>query len=174
VRGSSWKEGCPVRLEDLRYVQVSYRGFDGRIRTGELVVHADVVEVTIALFGDWFVLRYPIERMTLVDDFDGDDDLSMAANNTSAFNCRRVAGTDRWSEHAYGMAIDVNPVQNPYVRGDRVDPAAGAAYLNRGDPRPGMLVEGSGEVQALERHGWQWGGRWASSKDYQHLSRSGR
>jgi hypothetical protein len=171
---SSWRAGCPVPLSSLRYLQVSHMGFDGRERLGELVVHqADVTAVAIAFKLMWDA-RVPIERMRLVDDYDGSDDASMAANNTSAFNCRRVAGTGTWSQHAYGRAIDINPVQNPYVAGSLVDPSAGRAFLDRRNVRPGMLVERGPAVAAFDRIGWGWGGRWSSAKDYQHVSANGR
>ena len=111
--------------------------------------------------------------MQLVDDFGGDDAASMAANNTSAFNCRTVAGSARWSEHAYGTAIDINPVQNPYVAGSAVDPPAGSEYLDRANVRPGMMVSGGVGVNVFRFVGWGWGGDWSSAKDYQHVSLRG-
>jgi len=174
LRAYSWRPGCPVPIRDLRYIQVSHWTFDGRIATGEVIVHEGVTGQAVGLFADLFQLGFPIAQMRRIDDFAGSDDASMAANNTSGFNCRKVAGTDRWSEHAYGRAIDVNPVQNPYVRGSTVQPAAGRAYLDRSAYRPGMLIAGRPEVAAAKRHSWGWGGDWTSSKDYQHLSTTGR
>lgn len=171
---SSWRAGCPVPLSSLRYVRVSHMDLQGRERVGELVLHHDAVNRVVAAFKLMWDARFGIERMQLVDDFGGSDAASMAANNTSAFNCRRVSGTSTWSQHAYGRAIDINPVQNPYVSGGLVDPPAGNAYLNRGDVRPGMLVQGGPAVSAFDRIGWGWGGRWSSSKDYQHVSANGR
>jgi D-alanyl-D-alanine carboxypeptidase len=170
----SWRPGCPVGLADLRLLRVDHWGFDRRVHRGELVVHRDqarrILEVMRWLFG----LRYPIRRMRLVDDYRADDDRSMAANNTSAFNCRRVAGTSRWSEHAYGRAIDVNPVQNPYVAGRHVSPPAGRPYANRARRAPGMVHAGDAVVRAFAAAGWSWGGAWRSARDYQHFSASGR
>jgi hypothetical protein len=171
---TSWRPGCPVLLPDLRLLRLSHMDFGGTERTGELVVHRDAVDVVVALFRAIWEEGFPIASMRLVDDFGGDDDASMAANNTSAFNCRRVAGTDRWSEHAYGRAVDINPVQNPYVSSRGVEPAAGAAWLNRADVRPGMLVAGSRAINVVDWVGWGWGGRWTSARDYQHVSASGR
>ena len=111
--------------------------------------------------------------MQLVDDFGGDDAASMAANNTSAFNCRRVAGSSSWSQHSYGRAIDINPVQNPYVSGSTVSPPAGGAYLDRGHIRPGMIVADDAAVRSFAAVGWSWGGAWARTKDYQHFSLTG-
>ncbi|MEI2699183.1 MAG: M15 family metallopeptidase [Microthrixaceae bacterium] len=171
---TSWRPGCPVQLSSLRYLRLSFMGFDGAEHLGELVVHErDVTAVAIAFKLMWDD-GFRIERMQLVDDFGGDDAASMAANNTSAFNCRRVSGGSQWSEHAYGRAIDINPVQNPWVSGSQVEPATGAAFSNRHDVRTGMLVEGGPAVAAFDRIAWGWGGRWSSVRDYQHVSASGR
>jgi len=171
---SSWHAGCPVPLEDLRYVQVDYWGFDGREHRGELVVHTDAADGIATVFAELFAVRFPIERIVLIDDYGGDDNRSMAANNTSAFNCRYVAGTTRWSEHAYGRAIDINPVHNPYLRGSIVSPPAGADYLDRTLDEPGMVHVGDAAVTAFADIGWSWGGNWTNSKDYQHFSATGR
>jgi len=170
---TSWRRGCPVELADLRYVTVTYRDPEGRTATGELVVHADVAASVVAVFGELFAQGYPIRSMRLVDDFGGSDDASMAADNTSAFNCRAVTGGTGWSEHAYGRAIDLNPVENPYVAGSRVAPPAGEAFAGRPDA-PGVLHAGDPVVRAFAAHGWQWGGAWSSPVDYQHFSTTGR
>jgi len=112
--------------------------------------------------------------MEPVDAFGGDDDRSMAANNTSAFNCRTIAGSSRWSEHAFGRAIDINPVQNPYVRGASVDPPAGATFLDRASGAPGLITADGPVVAAFAKIGWRWGGAWSAGQDYQHFSASGR
>jgi hypothetical protein len=171
---ASWRPGCPVGPGDLRAVRFPHFRADGSRTEGVLVVHRDVVGDVVALVRAAHGTRFPITQARPVDDFGGDDDASMAADNTSAFNCRRVAGTTTWSQHAYGRAIDFNPVANPYVRGDRVDPPAGRAYTDRSDIRPGMLVEGSAVIQTVDRLGWGWGGRWTSGQDHQHVSRNGR
>ncbi len=170
---TSWRPGCPVPLEQLRYVEVSYMRFDGTEQRGELVLHQDVAYYLKGVFQTLWNEDFRFERMQLIDDFGGDDDASMAANNTSAFNCRAVAGTSTWSQHSYGTAIDVNPVQNPYVSGSQVDPPAGADYLDRGDVRPGMMVAGGVGVNVFRFVGWGWGGDWSSAKDYQHVSLRG-
>ncbi len=170
---TSWRPGCPVPLSELRYLKLSYMDFSGAERTGELVVHRDAVDVAVAMFRLMWEENFPIASLRLVDDFGGDDDASMAANNTSAFNCRYVAGTTRWSNHATGRAIDINPIQNPWVSSRGVEPPAGAAFTDRSSVRPGMLVAGSPAVRVADYVGWGWGGRWSSSKDYQHLSASG-
>ncbi len=172
---SSWRAGCPVPLEDLRLLRLSHWGFDGAVRTGELVVHADAATDVVAAFRAIYDARFPIERMELVDEYGGDDDASMAANNTSAFNCRMATGADRWSEHAYGRAIDINPVQNPYVtRSGAVLPPSGARYVTRDPSVPGLITGDGPVVRAFAAIGWAWGGTWSSSKDYQHVSATGR
>lgn len=171
---SSWRPGCPVPLSSLRHMRISHMGFDGTERTGSLVVHADQVAAVAIAFELMWDAGFPVERMQLVDDFGGNDDASIAANNTSAFNCRRVAGSASWSQHSYGRAVDINPVQNPYVAGSTVSPPAGRAYLDRGNVRTGMIVQGDWVVRAFGIVGWGWGGAWSSAKDYQHFSSTGR
>lgn len=169
----SWRPGCPVALSDLRHLTVTHRGTDGVDHAGELVVAATVADDVVAAFRTLYEIGYPITSVRLVDDFGGDDDASMAADNTSAFNCRAVTGGDGFSEHSYGTAIDVNPVQNPYVRGDTVLPPAGRDFVSRPD-LPGVLHAGDSAVAAFTGIGWTWGGTWASPTDYQHFSLSGR
>lgn len=172
---SSWREGCPVHFSDLRLVTVSHWGFDGALHDGQLVVHHDVAVAVVGIFYTLYNSRFPIERMQPVDVYGADDNASMAANNTSAFNCRSVTGQPGvWSEHSYGRAIDINPVQNPYVRGGTVLPPAGSAYLNRSSSAQGLIKAGGPAVVAFAAAGWGWGGNWSSIKDYQHFSASGR
>src|SRR6478735_6810599 len=157
---TSWRDGCPVPLADLRYVVVSYRGFDGADHTGELVVAASVAGAVTEVFRDLYDSGYPIASMRLVDDFGGSDDASMAANNTSAFNCRPVTGGGGFSEHSYGTAIDLNPVQNPYLSGSVVLPPAGRPFAGRPAAR-GVIQPGDTVVTAFAAHGWTWGGTWS-------------
>lgn len=170
---SSWRPGCPVALTDLRYLSLTYRSPDGTVQQGELVVSAAVADDVVAIFRQLYDIGYPIASMRLVDDFGGDDDASMAANNTSAFNCRPVTGGVGFSEHSYGTAIDVNPVQNPYLRGSLVLPAAGRAFVDRPDA-PGVIHAGDAVVTVFADHGFSWGGSWREPVDYQHFSVSGR
>lgn len=170
--------GCPVPLADLRYLRTSFVGFDGRAHTGEIVVHEDYAVAVTQVFERLYDARWPIQRMHLVDDYGGDDNRSMAANNTSGYNCRRVAGADAWSAHAYGAAIDVNPVQNPYLTGSSVAPPAGRRFvaIDRSAHAPvdaGVIRAGNLVVRAFEEIGWEWGGDWSTSKDYQHFCWSG-
>ncbi len=174
MTGSSWRPGCPVGLDDLRLLELSYWDLDGVTRTGRLVVHRQQADAVLGAFRRLFEARFPIERMELVDAFGADDDASMAANNTSAFNCRTVSGTSSWSEHAYGHAVDVNPRFNPWVTAGGVDPPNGAEFVDRSQQRPGMIHEGDIVVQAFAAIGWTWGGTFSQAKDYQHFSATGR
>ena len=172
MRGRSWRDDprCPGR-DQLAYLELDHRTFAGGAGRGELVVARAIADAAVALFGRLWQLDFPIARMTLVDDFDGDDERSMAADNTSAFNFRVVAGTDQLSQHAFGLAIDINPVENPWVRGGGFVPAAGAPYLDRGDVRPGMIVRPGPVVALFDELGWEWGGDWAHAQDHHHILR---
>ena len=172
----SWHRGCPVGPSQLRRVRLRYVGFDGRTHFGQLVVNARVTSEAITVFGALYRARFPIRRMRPIDAYHGSDVRSMAADNTSAFNCRYAvtSGAKQWSMHAYGEAIDVNTVENPYILDGRVRPAKAKAYADRSKVRPGMAVEGGVLVRAFTRVGWGWGGRWTGSPDYQHFSANGR
>jgi hypothetical protein len=170
----SYRAGCPVAPADLRLVRVSYRGFDGRAHVGALVVHRRVARDVVVVFRRLYAAGFPIRRMTPVSTYRGSDDASMAADNSSGFNCRRAVGGSGWSEHAYGTAIDVNPVENPYVLNGRALPPAGRVYLDRRRVRAGMAVGGGVLVRAFAAVGWEWGGRWTGAPDYQHFSVNGR
>jgi hypothetical protein len=172
--GSSYRAGCPVPPSDLRLLQVTFLGFDGRPHLGEIVVHRSQAAHVVEVFRRLYDARFPVQQMVTVEQYGSDDDRSTAANNTSAFNCRTVTGGSGFSEHAYGTALDINPVQNPYVRGSTVLPEAGRAYLDRSDLRPGMVVAGDVVVRAFAAAGWGWGGDFRTFKDYQHFSLSGR
>ena len=173
--GRSWHAGCPVGPARLRRLSVSYVGFDGRAHRGELVVNSSVTGEVTVVFRRLYAARFPIRRMVPVSRYGGSDDRAAAADDTSAFNCRYAVapGPKRWSVHAYGLAIDVNDVENPYIEGDRVIPPAGAAYRDRTRVRPGMALPGGVLVRAFAAVGWLWGGRWTASPDYQHFSRTG-
>jgi len=175
MTGVSWRPGCPVGLDALRLVRARYVGMDGRAHTGRIVVHGDVATEVVAVLRRLYAARFPIRRMVPVDAFGGSDYRSIEADNTSAFNCRYVDGTTRWSEHAYGRAIDLNPIENPYVTaGGTTSHPASRSFLRRAPYRPGMAVEGGAVVRAFDAVGWGWGGRWSGARDYQHFSASGR
>ena len=173
--GRSWHPGCPVGPSALRTLTVSYVGFDGRAHRGQLVLASSVTAEVTTVLRTLYRARFPIRRMVPIARYGGSDDRSAAADNTSAFNCRRAvaSGPPRWSVHAYGEAIDVNDVENPYFEGGRVIPPAGAAYRNRTRVRPGMAVRGGVLVRAFASIGWMWGGRGTATPDYQHFSRTG-
>lgn len=164
---------CPVPVRQLRSLRLSYLGFDGREHRGELIVHRRYARDVASVFEELYDARRPLHRMRPVEAYGGDNDRSLAANNTSGFNCRRVKGTDKWSDHAYGAAVDVNPVQNPYVFPDEVRPPNGAGFaaLDRsaGAALPdGAVAEWDAVVRAFARIGWAWGGRF-NDPDYQHF-----
>lgn len=174
VARSTWQEACPVGLDGLRYVTVSFYGFDGRFHTGELLVATDVAEGIVEVFRRLHAARFPMEevRITRPDELDAPP--TGDGNNTGAFVCRPVTGGSGWSEHAYGRAIDINPFHNPYERGDVVLPELASAYLDRSNQRPGMILPGDAATQAFAELGWGWGGEWNSLKDYQHFSENDR
>ena len=171
----SWHRGCPVAPVSLRRLRLGYWGFDGRAHTGALIVNVKAVASLTRVFSRLYEGRFPIRRMRPIDAYGGSDERSLDADNTAAFNCRYAvaSGPKRWSVHAYGLAVDVNPVENPYVLGRNVHPRAGRAYLDRSRYRPGMAVLGRLLVRVFADAGWQWGGRWTGSPDYQHFSMSG-
>jgi hypothetical protein len=174
MRGNSWHRGCPVPIRDLRLVKMSFHGFDGARHQGKLVVHQDSSAALVRVFRAMYRADFKIRRMHLVDRYNSSDQASMRADNTSAFNCRPVAGTNRWSQHAYGRAIDINPVENPYVRSDgSASPRKGRRYTDRSRQHKGMIHSGDATVQAFADIGWGWGGNWGSAKDYQHFSATG-
>ena len=161
------------RRHRLRRIDLDYIGFDGQTHHGSLVVHEELVPDVIAIFEQLYRLRYPIEKMQTVDHYaDANDELSMEDNNTSAFNCRLIPGTDQWSPHAYGRAIDINTLLNPclYASG-YFEPQNAAAYLDRSRTDPGLLHNGDPAVLAFTDRGWRWGGDWNAPLDYQHFER---
>jgi hypothetical protein len=174
MSGVSWRPGCPVGFADLRLVTLTYHGFDGRAHTGRLVANKDAAGALVGVFRRLYASRFPIRRMDLVDKYGGDDFRSIEADNTSAFNCRPATGSSRWSQHAYGRAIDVNPIENPYVTSaGTTSHRAGRPYLDRSRHRPGMAYDGGVLVEAFQAAGWGWGGSWSGVKDYQHFSSTG-
>jgi len=171
----SHHRGCPVPLTELRYLHMTYLGFDHRAHTGEMVVHGDMATDVTHVFKRLYEARWPVRWMRLVDNYSGDDDRSMAANNTSAYNCRRISGSPAWSDHAYGSAIDINPVQNPDLLGRSIRPRSGARYatVDRSGAAPaplGVITTNSVVVGAFADFGWFWSGDWTALKDYQHFS----
>lgn len=171
--GETWTEGCPVSLDDLRRVELTFWGFDGEHHTGELVVHRDVADDVAWVFGELHAARFPLEQVAMVTPADLDAPVTGDGNTTAAFVCRPVRGGTTPSAHASGLAIDVNPFTNPYVRGDVVIPELASAYLDRSWDRPGMIHEGDVVTTAFAEIGWTWGGAWGEA-DLMHFSATGR
>lgn len=174
MQGRSLRPDLPcARREELVLMRIPYRDFQGETRMGALVVASKVAAQVAAIFDEIYASgRFRIYQMRLIDDFDGDDDRSIAANNTSGFNCR-LTDHGGLSKHALGLAIDVNPVQNPYREGNLTAPEAGREYdqpQKRRSGIMGLIVEGDIVTRAFGRHGWSWGGRWRHTVDYQHFS----
>ena len=175
MTGAVWRRGCPVGLGSLRAVRATHVGFDGAAHDGVLVVHRARAASVLRVLERLYEQRFPIRRMQPIQRYGGSDHRSIEADNTSAFNCRRVTGGSGWSEHAYGRAIDLNPIENPYITANgTTSHRKSEPYLDRDDVRPGMAVEGSAVVAAFGTEGWKWGGRWASPVDTQHFSTTGR
>ena len=170
MKRHSWREGCPVPLEKLSYIYLKHWGFDDKVHDGRLVVHQEVSKDVVEIFKILFRERFPIEKMKLIDDYKGSDDKSMADNNTSAFNCRSVTGRPGvFSKHSYGLAIDINPLFNPYILKNTILPPAGKDFVNRQLNVKGMIKKGDAVYRAFREHGWTWGGDWFTIKDYQHF-----
>ena len=170
---STWEAACPVTLDELRYVRVAFWGFDGLHHTGELLVHRDVAEQIVQVFARLHDARFPVEEMRITRRDELDAHPTGDGNNTGSFVCRPTVGSSSWSQHAYGLALDLNPFHNPLDRDDIVIPELASAYLDRTDVRPGMILAGDAVTQAFAEIGWGWGGDWSSSKDWMHFSQSG-
>ena len=171
---STWKPACPVRADQLDWVRVTYRGFDGERHSGELLAHEEVSADLVKVFRALWEARFPIEEMRITEPRELNLDPTGDGNNTAAFVCRPSADGSGFSEHARGLAIDVNPFQNPYRRGEVVIPELASAYLDRDWERPGMIRQDGPVVEAFDAIGWGWGGRYRNLTDLHHFSRSGR
>jgi hypothetical protein len=174
IARSTWDSNCPVSIDELAYLNLSFWGFDGRPHTGEMIVNVSVVADVITVFETLFVERFPIEEMRVVTLEELDAPPTGDGNNTTAFVCRPVVGGTRFSQHAYGLAVDINPFHNPYIKGDLILPELAVDYLDRTRLLPGMIVEGDVVVQAFDDIGWGWGGRWRSLTDTHHFSLNDR
>ncbi len=169
---SSWRAGCPLAVDKLKLVTVRYVGLDKKSHNGQLVVSAKVAGEVAEIFKSLYTMRFPLAEVSTVENYGSDDNTSIRANNTSAFNCRNVAGTNRWSKHSYGAAIDVNPLINPYVLDGKAEPAESAPYLDRNLNYAGMFA-GTDDpaVRAFTDRGWTWGGTWTDPVDIQHFEK---
>lgn len=176
MQGRSFKADCTTQRSDLRYLRLLHRRADGTAVVGELVVNCAIADDVIDIFRELYAQNYPIERMRLPDYWEADDERSMAANNTSAFNFRRVSHSSRVSKHGLGMAIDINPLYNPCRRVLKngkveVEPAAGRPYADRSKAFPYKVERGDLCYRLFRAHGFRWGGDWKHTKDYQHFER---
>ena len=177
IKGNSWRKGCPVSLQNLRYLQITYRDFNGHDRKGELIVHKDVALEVKQIFSELYAVGYPIRKMKLVSTYKGSDWQSIEADNTSAFNCRKATGSKNWSKHSYGKAIDLNSIENPYIsRSGHISHKASQQYRKRVHKKhssadKAVLLKNDKAVRIFKKYGWKWGGDWSGVKDYQHFSK---
>lgn len=169
--GVSYPEDAEIKLSDLRYLRLSYVDFDGREQVGELVCNKAIADDLVAVFRDLYEARYPIRSIRLIDDFGGDDEASMAADNTSCFNYRKKTGMRELSKHALGLAVDINPFENPYVRPSRVRPAGASAFADRTKEFPHKIDKNDLCYRLFHARGFSWGGSWRSVQDYQHFEK---
>lgn len=169
--GRSLTDTTKITLEQLRYLTLPYYDYDGHIQSGEMVCNKAIAHDLLCVFRDLFSHAYPIQSIRLIDDFDADDEASMQANNTSCFNFRKRSGVNMLSQHAYGMAVDINPLQNPCVRGTRVRPSTATEYADRSKDFEHKIDGNDLCVKVFTSYGFKWGGRWASTKDYQHFEK---
>ena len=175
IEGKSFKENCTTPRRDLRYLKVLHYNKEGEELEGELICHKDIADDLLAIFRELHRAKYPIERMVLIDEYDADDEASMRANNTSAFNFRPASGMRRLSKHSTGMAIDINPLYNPLVKHregrTKVYPSTATPYIDRTQDFPYKIVKGDLCYRLFKQHGFSWGGDWRRSKDYQHFEK---
>jgi hypothetical protein len=175
IEGNSWHRGCPVDTIDLRYLRLTYMDFQGEDRVGELIVHKEVAQSVVSIMRELYEVGYPIHQMKLVSDFDGNDWKSIEADNTSAFNCRNATGSKKWSKHSYGMAIDINPIENPYIsRRGHISHKASQQYRKRIHKEDSLadravLLQNDKATKIFKSYGFSWGGDWRYTKDYQHF-----
>ena len=165
------EEDAGISLSDLRYLKLLYYDFGGRVRRGEMVCNKAIADDLLYIFKELYKAKYPIASIRLIDDFDGDDQRSMEANNTSCFNYRTKTSGTSLSAHARGMAVDVNPLQNPYVKGEIVEPEAAREYADRTVDFPHKITDDDLCCKLFRSRGFQWGGAWNSVKDYQHFEK---
>jgi len=177
IKGNSWRKGCPISLNDLRYLCVKHIDFRAKEVMGEIIVHKDVSHEVTEIFEALYEIGYPIKKMKLVSDYKGNDWQSIEADNTSAFNCRNATGSKKWSKHSYGKAIDINPIENPYIsRSGRISHKESLQYRKRVHKKStsadrAVLLKNDKATKIFEKYGWKWGGDWSGVKDYQHFSK---
>lgn len=175
INGLSYKSDCTVPYEDLRYVSVLYEDFNGETQIGEIICNKAIAQDLVEIFYELYLNHYQIDKIRLIDEYDADDDLSCEANNTSCFNFRKVYGSNNLSKHALGLAIDINPFQNPYITYpdgvERISPPGSEPYADRNSGLPHIITEDDLCYQLFTAHGFTWGGHWRTLKDYQHFQK---
>ena len=169
MKGKSYKDNCPIPVEDLRYVHVLHKDLQGNTHEGELVCNVYIAKDVLEIFRGLYEAGYPVERVRLVDDYDADDELSMRDNNSSCFNFRFITQSTKISKHGLGLAIDINTLYNPYVKGEHVEPSTAKEYTDRSKNFPYKIERGDLCFRLFAEHGFEWGGDWKSLKDYQHF-----
>jgi hypothetical protein len=175
IKDNSWRQGCPVDTVDLRYLKLTYLNYQGEDSVGELIVHKNIADDMVNIMRELYEIGYPINQMKLVSDFKGNDWQSIEAGNTSAFNCRKATGSKKWSKHSYGRAIDINPLENPYVsRKGHISHKASLKYkkrqhLNHTPSDRAVLLKNDKATLIFKKYGFTWGGDWRTIKDYQHF-----
>ncbi|MBR5952286.1 MAG: M15 family metallopeptidase [Pseudobutyrivibrio sp.] len=173
IKGKSYKDNCTVPLSDLRYLHVLHVGFDGKTHDGEIICNKYIADDLLEIFEELYEAKYPIEKIKLVDEYDADDEASMADNNSSSFNFRYISYTTKISKHGYGLAMDINTLYNPYVKTVNgklsIEPANAADYVDRSKDFDYKIDEEDLAYKLFIAHGFEWGGSWKSSKDYQHF-----
>lgn len=179
LKGKSWKKYCPVQIDNLRYLQMSYIDFQGKTKQGEMIVHKDIAFEVTEIFKELYKIGYPIYQMKLISAFNGSDFASIEADNTSAFNCRSVtANAKKWSNHSYGKAIDINPIENPYIsRNYKISHrcSKSARYRKHSSSLAkdkAIIIKGDKALSIFKRYSWKWGGEWRTIKDYQHFEKT--
>lgn len=178
MKGVSFHKNCPVSLSDLRIVNIKHLGFDNNIYFGDMIVHKDVADEVSLIFQELFEISYPIKQISPIEKYNGDDFESIEANNTSAFNCRLAEGSNKYSKHSYGKALDINPIENPYIYANGTSShIASKEFIKRvaksenSAQNKAMLLPSSQAVQIFKKYGWKWGGDWKNTKDYQHFQK---
>ena len=172
MTGNSYNENGPVKMNELVLVKVKYVNFNDEEKTGNIIINKKLANDILEIFNELYEARYPIEKVNIIDKYSNSDELSMEDNNTYAFSVRPKTGKKSFSKHAYGFAVDINPVQNPYIKNKIIEPKTSIDYLDRKNIRKGMIVKGDVCYNAFKKRGWTWGGEWKSLKDYQHFEKS--
>jgi hypothetical protein len=177
IEGNSWHRGCPVEIDDLRYLRLTYHDFEGEDQVGELIVHREISNDMVNIMRQLYEIGYPIRKMQLISDYNGNDWRSIEADNSSAFNCRKATGSIKWSRHSFGKAIDLNPLENPYIsRTQKISHRKSLKYRkrrhrNNTSADRAILLPKDKATLIFKSYGFKWGGDWRYTKDYQHFSK---